>query len=167
MKKLIVFVLVCISISTSVIAQQKTRKVPFLPYAGMPVQTQEKGATNSATASAKPVKRSHVTIFFNKGSSGIRKDQQEKIVRLGKRLNRTGNNFYSIVSFTAPGIDEALAKARANTIAQALSDFKGGEPVFHIEHRQSPIVNPNRVEVYLDTSQVGLGNASSNFGNSY
>ena len=163
MKKFIIFVLICATISTSAIAQQKTRKVPFLPYTGMPVQTQEKGAT----ASAKPVKRSHVTIFFNKGSSGIRKDQQEKIVRLGKRLNRTGNNFYSIVSFTAPGIDEALAKARANTIAQALSDFQGGEPVFHIEHRQSPIANPNRVEVYLDTSQVGLGNASSNFGNSY
>ncbi|MBE6449729.1 MAG: hypothetical protein E7013_03455 [Alphaproteobacteria bacterium] len=167
MKKLMILALICASISTGALAQQKTKKIPFLPYAGMPVQTQTTSATTATTATAKSSERSYVTIYFNKGSSGIRKDQQEKIVRLGKRLSRSRNRFYSIVSFTAPNIDDALAKERASTVAQALADFNAGEAVFHIEHRPSPVKNPNRVEVYLNTSQVGLGNASSNFGNSY
>ena len=162
MKKIISFVLIGIFLSSFAIAQTRTRKIPFLPYSGMPTKTaQQKLAINKKGTGTQ---QAHENIFFNKGSSSLRADQKKKLIQIGKRLKQIGSPYYSIVAFTAPDVSTSLARARATAVSQALSDFGVGAPVFHYEHRSSSVINPNRVEIHMTASSNSLGSASSNFG---
>lgn len=162
MKKLFVFILIGLLSSTVLQAQTRTRKVPFLPYTGM--ATTVSGSAVGTTAVSTPASNPYETVYFNKGSSSLRKDQRQKLIQIGKRLEKEGGSHYSVVAFTTPNISSELARKRADTVIQALSDFKVGSPVLHFEHRKSAVINPNRVEVYMKASTNSLGTAGSNFG---
>lgn len=166
MKKLLVFILFSLYTISVAEAQTKTRNIPFLPYAG--VQTKQAKAIEAKKRANSPQKnKTYETIFFNKGSDDLRNDQIEKIIRIGKRMEKARTSFFTVVAYTSPEISSELAHARANTVMHALSDFRIGEPVLHIEHKRSSVKNPNKVEVYMSASTSSLGAASSNFGGSY
>ena len=162
MKKLSVFILFGLLACNIAMAQTVKRKVPFLPYTGM--TTSVAPTASGRIAISTPASNPYETVYFNKGSASLRKDQRQNLAKIGKRLQREGGKHYSIVAFSTPEISSDLAQKRANTVIQALSDFKVGSPVVHIEHRASPVINPNRVEVYMRASTNSLGTASSNFG---
>ena len=174
MKKFIILcVALCISL-TAIAAQPKSdsksnvRKVPFLPYAGVattyqPYYATPAGVTRTSAGGAVarpftngPVRKSYETIFFEEDSAKIREDQFAKVKRLANRLSREGSHFYSVVVFTTPEIDSALAHARAKTIIAAMEDFGiNGEPNTFEEYKAHPVLNPNRVEVHMHS--LGLG----------
>ena len=162
MKVLFVFILIGLLTSDIAMAQTLKRKVPFLPYTGMTTSVPVTASGQESVTT--PTGNSYETVYFNKGSSSLRKDQKQKIIQIGKRLQKEGASHYSVVAFSTPNISSDLAQKRANAVIQALSDFKVGSPVLHIEHRKSPVINPNRVEVYMKASTHSLGTASSNFG---
>ena len=55
--------------SNTLIAQPKTRKIPFLPYTGMPT---------TATSSGSGVSNAqYETVYFKKGSAALRADQKK------------------------------------------------------------------------------------------
>lgn len=164
MKKVFVFILIALFCYSVAQAQVKKRKIPFLPYTGMPIQSQPTVISSTGQTVTAPAANSYETVYFNKGSSSLRKDQKQRIIRIGKRLEKEGGSHYSVVAFTTPEISADLARMRAETVVQALSDFRIGSPVIHFEHRKSPVINPNRVEVYMRASTDSLGTASSNFG---
>ena len=145
-------------------AEQQVRKVPFLPYAGIMTRYPTQIITSAggqriitqSSVTARPAKKSYESIFFEEGSSKIREDQFEKVRHLAQRLRNEGSRFYSVVSFTTPQIDSVLANARIKTMIAALEDFGiKGEPTTSIEHKKNPVLNPNRVEVYMQS--LGLG----------
>ena len=162
--KIKAFLIGLLFLSCNAMAEQKVRKVPFLPYAGTATRypTQivtsaggQRIITSSASVS-QPVKKAYESIFFEEGSSKIRADQFEKLKRLVRRLRNEGSYFYSVVGFTTPKIDTILAQARVKTMTSALEDFGiKGEPIISIEHKKNPVLNPNRVEVYMNS--LGLG----------
>ncbi len=150
MKKLFIFLLVGLFISISAQAQTRTRKVPFLPYAGMAVETVEANHTSSGTTTrSAPVSTRQQAIFFEEGTAELRKGQRKKLIALGKKMEKSPSAFYTVVGFTSPEIPDSLARERVQTIVQALADFKIGDPIASYEHRTSPVLNPNRVEVYF------------------
>ena len=173
MKKFIILcVALCISLA-AIAAQPKSnsksnvRKVPFLPYAGVATTYQPyyapAGVTRASAGGAVarpftngPIRKSYETIFFEEDSAKIREDQFAKVKRLAHRLSNEGSYFYSIVIFTTPEIDSALAHARSSAIIAALEDFGiRGEPNVFEEYKAHPILNPNRVEVHMHS--LGLG----------
>ena len=162
MKKLLGFVLIGLLFSSFAFAQAKTRKIPFLPYTGTTVIPEK--TAQSETKRRNTENDDYETIYFKKDSYSLRKDQKEKIVKFAKRLRKEGAHHYSVVAYTTPDISSELARSRANTVIQALSDFKVGSPVVHYEYRESQVVNPNRVEIHINASTNSLGSASSNFG---
>ena len=165
MKRFFVFLLLGMVISTGVMAQQvKTRKVPYLPYAGMAVQEEKK--EQRVIADRKPVApaSTHKTVYFDKDSSTLRPDQAKKLVQIGKWLEKEGGACYYIHVYTTPEISTDLAKKRGDTVIQSLADFRVGEPVVQPEYRKSPVVNPNRVEIYLNPTTASLGTASTKYG---
>ena len=165
MKRFFVFLILGVVISTGLAAQNKTRKVPFLPYAGATIDedVQTKSVAKKGASPAK-VASNHKVVLFDKDSSVIRKDQVKNLYNIGKWLEREGGAYYYVYIFTSPEISSDLAKKRGDTVIQSLSDFNVGEPIVQIEHRNAPVINPNRVEVSLRSSTASLGNASSNFG---
>lgn len=163
MKRFFVFLILGMMISTNLMAQVKTRKVPFLPYAG--VATDERIADKGkGNAVKKRTASDHKVIMFDEGSSVLKKDQAKGLYQIGKWLEREGGSYYYVYLFTSPEISSDLAKKRGDTVIQALSDFNVGEPIIQIEHRKSPVINPNRVEIHLHSTSGSLGAASSNFG---
>lgn len=164
MKKTFCFMLLGMVVSGFAMAQTKTRKIPFLPYTGMATTPTVSATAHPTATTSAPATKPYETVFFNKGSSSLRADQKKKMIQIGKRLEKEGGSHYSIIAFTAPNISSDLARMRAETVVQALSDFKVGYPVIHYEYRSSPVINPNRVEVYMKPSVKSLGTASSNFG---
>ena len=154
MKRFFVFLLLSIMFSTALVAQnaqQKqptTRKVPFLPYAGV-VREDERYRTTGPVAAqqSSTLHDTSRTIFFDKESTELRPDQRKKLLEIGKRMERDGVGFYYIRAFTSPEASQGTAERRAGTVANALADFKIGQPIFNYEHRKSPVINPNRVEV--------------------
>ena len=162
MKKIFGFMLLGMLISSFAMAQIKTRKVPFLPYTGM--TTVPVSSETSRPVARAPASNPYETVYFDKGSSSLRADQKQKLVQIGKRLEKEGSGHYSVIAFTTPNISKDLAERRAEIVVQALSDFRVGSPVIHYEHRKSAVINPNRVEVYMRASTHSLGTTSSNFG---
>ena len=163
MKRFFVFLVLGIMISTNLMAQTKTRKVPFLPYAGVATDEKVYGNKGGKTIT-KRTASDHKVIMFDEDSSVLRKDQAKNLYQVGKWLEREGGAYYYVYIFTSPEISSDLAKKRGDTVIQALSDFNVGEPIVQIEHRKSPVINPNRVEIHLRSTSGSLGNASSNFG---
>jgi len=148
MKKIFVLLFLCFFISSGLMAQTRTRKVPFLPYAGITTDYRYvDGVSSTNSTGAAPRINSYKTIFFNEGSSEIRPDQQKKILQVGKWLEREGGSFYYVRIFTSPEVPSELARQRGGVVIEALSDFKVGKPILQYEHRKSPVINPNRVEV--------------------
>ena len=143
-------------------AQTRTRKIPFLPYAG--VTTEEKNRPTAKKIIDKPAAVSYKTVFFDKDSSALRPDQAKNLIQIGKWLEKEGGAYYYVHIFTSPEISVDLAKKRGETVIQALSDFKVGEPVVQPEYRKSPVVNPNRVEIYLTSTSAQLGTAATTYG---
>ncbi len=159
-----IFFIGLLLISQVAIAEQQVRKIPFLPYAGIMTGYQTQIITSSngqrivtqTSTIKRPVKKSYESIFFEENSSKIREDQFEKLKYLVRRLKTEGSYFYSIVSFTTPEINDTLARARIKTIIAALQDFGvKGEPTTSIEHKKQPVLNPNRVEVYMKPQGLG------------
>ena len=149
MKKIFVLLFFCFFVSFSLMAQTRTRKIPFLPYTGMVYD--EKGTTRitstGETVSASPKINTTKTIFFDEDSSEIRPDQRKKLLEIGKWLEREGGAFYTVRIFTSPEIPLKLAQRRGGVVIEALSDFKVGDPILQYERRKSPVLNPNRVEI--------------------
>ena len=176
MKRFFIFLLLGVLVSTSAMAQTRTRKIPFLPYAGVVNEERNRLASNKSAAVATS---SHKTVFFDKDSSTLRPDQAKNLIQIGKWLEREGGAYYYVHVFTSPEISVDLARKRGDTVIQALTDFNVGEPVVQPEYRRSPVVNPNRVEIYLTSTSAQLGtastvhgtgsvsNASSNFSKSF
>ncbi|MBO5997316.1 MAG: hypothetical protein J6P93_02180 [Alphaproteobacteria bacterium] len=165
MKRFFVFLILGLVISSGVMAQQqqqKTRRVPFLPYAGVTVQEEKRGdRVVSRPAMAASTQK---TVFFDKDSSDLRPDQAKNLIQIGKWLERESGSHYYVYLYSSPEVSTDLAKKRGDTVIQALSDFNVGEPIIQIEHRKSPVINPNRVEIHLHSTSGSLGAASSNFG---
>lgn len=162
MKRFLAFLLLSILISNNVMAQVRTRKMPFLPYAG--VATEEKDRLAKRSIGSAPTVPAHKTIFFDVDSSALRPDQAKNLIQVGKWLEKEGGAYYYVHIFTSPNISNDLAKRRGDTVIQALSDFKVGEPIIQPEYRKSPVVNPNRVEIYLNSVDGSLGTASTKHG---
>ena len=161
MKRFFVFLLLGILISNGVMAQTRKRKIPFLPYAGVITEENNRLARRDGSA---PMASVHKTVFFDVGSSTLRPDQAKNLIQIGKWLEREGGSYYYVHIFTSPDISTDLATRRGDTVIQALSDFKVGEPVVQPEYRRSPVVNPNRVEIYLTSPNSSLGTASTKYG---
>jgi hypothetical protein len=162
MKKLLGFVLIGLFFSSLAFAQAKIRKIPFLPYTGTTVISENTAQTEAKRKNME--NKDYETIYFKKDSYSLRNDQKEKIVKFAKRLKKEGGHHFSVIAYTTPQISPELARSRANTVIQALSDFKVGSPVIHYEYRESQVVNPNRVELHVEALTNSLGSASSNFG---
>ena len=146
MKRFFAFLLLGILISAAAMAQVRTRNVPFLPYAGAPMR--EDITQNSQNGGALKKTGNYRVIFFDKNSSELREDQTQKLIQVGKWLEKEGGDFYTVRAFTSPDISTDLAQRRVETITSALSDFKIGMPLIQYEHRRSPVLNANRVEIY-------------------
>lgn len=165
MKRFFVFLILGLVISSGVMAQQqqqKTRRVPFLPYAGVTVQEEKRGdrvVSRPATAAS-----TQKTVFFDKDSSDLRPDQAKNLIQIGKWLERESGSHYYVYLYSSPEVSTDLAKKRGDTVIQALSDFKVGEAVTYMEYRKSPVINPNRVEIRLNATTASLGAASTKYG---
>ena len=153
MKKIFVLLLLSFFVSSGLMAQTRTKKVPFLPYTGMEweqrdgIVTTQRRASSVVSTTRSPKTDSYNVIFFDKNSAEIREDQRKKLIQIGKALERRRSDFYYVTTFSSPDVSEDLATARGNAVVQSLSDFKIGEPVFTREYKKSPLLNPNRVEI--------------------
>ena len=148
MKRFFAFILLAVLISTGVMAQTRTRNVPFLPYAGAPMREDlTPGAANKPSGAIKSTSNYRV-VFFDKGASDIREDQAKKLLQIGKWLEKESGDFYTVRAFTSPDIPTDLAERRVSAVTSALSDFRVGMPLVQYEHRKNPVLNANRVEIY-------------------
>ena len=160
MKYTFVFIGILLA-SCTCLAEQAVQKVPFLPYAGVstyyyPQQGSYKG-TGTRPFSKQPIRKAYESIFFEPDSAEIRGDQYEKVKRLATRLSREGSGFYSVVAYTTPEIDLSIARARVKTMTGALEDFgiKERDAIVSIEHKEHPVLNPHRVDVYMRALEMG------------
>lgn len=146
MKRFFAFLLLSMLISIGVMAQTRTRNVPFLPYAGATMRED----LNNMQQGGGAIKASNNNrvIFFDRDSSDLREDQAKKLIQIGKWLEKEGGDFYTIRAFTSPDISDDLAQRRVSTVSSSLSDFKVGMPLVQYEYRRSPVLNANRVEIY-------------------
>ena len=164
MKKFFSLILLGLFISTGAVAQTRTRKVPFLPYAGMPMTYTSGGYSSSSSAGAavgnttagSAQTSSYDTIYFESDTNDIRSDQIKKLRSAAKKLKSKGNGFYSIVGFTTDKISDDVARARIRVAADALRDLGvSAQPITNIEYKKNPLVNPNRVEIYQNSTSLG------------
>ncbi len=165
MKKFFSLILLGLFISTGAVAQTRTRKIPFLPYAGMPMTytrggysspVSSAGAAVGNTAAAPAPTSSYDTIYFENDTNDIRSDQIKKLRSAAKKLKPKGNGFYSIVGFTTDEISDDVARARIRVAADALRDLGvSAQPITNIEYKKNPLVNPNRVEIYQNSTGLG------------
>ena len=163
--KIYAFLIGLLFMSQIAVAEQQVRKIPFLPYAGAmnryPAQVVTSAGgqriiTSNTPFTKQPIRKSYEAIFFEEGTAKIRGDQYEKLRRLASRLKNEGSYFYSIVGYTTPEIDTLLAQDRIKTIKSAMEDYGiKGEPTTNVEYKKNPVLNPNRVEVYMQP--LGLG----------
>ena len=140
-------------------ADPAVQRVPFLPYAGFSTYYYQRGQTATFTRpfSKQPIKKPYESIFFEPDSAEIRKDQIEKVRRAATRLAREGSGFYSVIAYTTPEVDLPMARARVRTMIAALEDFgiKGHDAIVSVEHKDHPVLNPHRVDVYMRAHEIG------------
>ncbi len=152
--------------ASATMAQTTIRKVPFLSYTGAAAtyKTDSSGnlvRTNTAPATnqpftGQPISKPYETIFFEADTNEIRKDQIKRLRKIAKRIQKDGGAFISFVGFATPDISNGQAQERVAAAVNALQDLGvQNTPVTSVEFKKHPVLNPNRVEVYMRAKDLG------------
>lgn len=150
MKKILI-VLCFFAFSIPVIAQEKAKEVPFMPY----VQSDMTTTTTSSrlkpfSTSTQTQKERKTTILFAPTSTTINTKDATFFETIAQRAKKNGS-YVQLVTYRTPDMSADIAQKRIENVWNALLDTGLPQQLLLLpitERRVDPVISVHRVEIY-------------------